>query len=260
MARNFTMEKKSHQKIIALLKELDLSKSEITIYLLVLKLWSSSISQISHFLKLTRPSVYNSVSKLLEKWFLIKKNKVYIAISEQEIKNLIEKKKNDLDVIQLKLESMHSEFLELSSYNTLGTYIRHYEGTEWMITMLQEAADDKEEMYVISDNTKFTNIIDRKYYLASYRKRKKLWVKTHMLFTEGFLDVWKANRSSFLIELKTIPEEIIKDGWINIRWNKIAFHNYKDSFQSTVIIENKQIAHTMRLLFNLLWLRGKSYW
>jgi hypothetical protein len=47
--------------------------------------------------------------------------------------------------------------------------------------------------------------------------------------------------------------------WVELRWNKIALHSYKESFITTTILENDQIAQLIRMMFESMRREAKDY-
>ena len=86
---------------------------------------------------------------------------------------------------------------------------------------------------------------------------ERIW---YYLLPQWFTDFWHIKREdNYNIHIKTVPSEKLSLGWIDIRRNKVALHNYKEWFVTTTILENKEISGIIRCMFDALRSTADDY-
>lgn len=252
------------QKIEHLLQKLWLNDSEILIYITWLQAWPSTVMQLAQQSWTKRVTAHAIIDSLLTQWVFHdtrrgKKRLVYPAPIDA-LQTLIEEKKFAIEQLESQLESSKSIFQQIKALSENFPNVRMLQWSEWLNTVLLEMARDKSDVLIMNDAHSFNKLIDEKTLHRSYQKRSEENIKTKMVFPHWFKDYRHIERDDqYDIHIKTLPSEQLIDWWIDIRWNKVALHCYKEWFVTTTILENKEIATILRCMYDAIWRQATDY-
>lgn len=252
------------QTIDHLLSSFDFSPKERELYFLARESGPSTISQLSEKAGVKRVTVHAMISKLVWEWLFREirrgKKRLITPAPFEALEWIIQQKQFQIDQLGSQLNASRPLFEHLKSLSENFPKVRMLQWREWLNTTLVEIANDDHDVYVINDAHSFNSIIDLKTLHRSYETRAKKWIKTSMIFPEGFTDFWHVSRDSdYLIHIKTLAADALIDGWVEIWWNKVALHCYKEWYVTSTILENPEIAWIMKQLFKSQWQLANDY-
>ncbi len=247
-----------------ILNKLWLNSSEISIVFTWLKLGPATIIQLSKITWFKRITTHAIVNRLLKKWiFLETKNKTKRLVYPNDfkcLKNLLEKKKQEIKDIENDLEKASTFLTNIQAWSQWFPNIRFYKWKEWVELMFNEIINDEKNMYVMSDHKYFYDVIDNQFLEKSLEIRKKNKLITKMLFPIWFeyfyFSQWIYDQE---LSIKSLPQDFPLIWAINIWGEKIWFHTEKNGFITTTIIEDAQISKIMIFLFENIWSKAQDY-
>ncbi len=230
------------------LLQMGLSKKEAKVYLACLELGSSSILQISQKSGVNRGTIYYLIEQLIKKALISqttkKKRVFYVASEPNEIFKLLKDKEELLKTVLPDLNALNNTSIKKPK-------IRYYEGDEGIVKVYKNTLTTKKEMLSIANFDQFGLMLKADPDYVKKRVKKGIFLK---LITTNTKEnrVWKKRdkkemRDMKLVSPKTYPFQIE----IDIYDNFVNLTSYKEKIG--IIIESKQIAETMRLVFNLCW-------
>ncbi len=239
------------KKYISLLKQIWLPKKAAMIYLSLLENWKSSISDIKNDINIHRVEIYRLLPLLIESSFVIVsikwKRKFYSPASPIKIKEAYNKmeERNKWSINRL-----------LEKYSNLDhkPKIIYNKWKKWITEVFNDIVDSQKKwdvFYRITSETD-TQKINKKYLPKNYReKRDKKELERYVIMSHKSAQIKKPRLER---DLKIIPENIDEfddNIFMSIYANKLAYIDFNT--ESSIIIENKQIADFQKKLFRLLF-------
>lgn len=235
------------------IKNLGLTETEYNVYVALLKNDNTPAGEIIKKLKLHRATVYDVLSRLIEKglvsYILINDKKHYSAADPEKLVDIISEKKAELEEKEKNIKKIASE---LSSLKNIGRekIKKHiatiYEGKEGLKTIMQDIIFSRKDFYVLGgQELRFKDLLPA-YTKIWAAEREKLKIYAHKLTTEPKLSQWKFN-----IE-KRVPKEYSMPSSVIIYGDKVAIVLNKEPL-TIILIENKNVAKSYESHFNMLW-------
>lgn len=234
------------------LEKLGLSQKEQEVYFALLQMEKATANEISYKTKLKRPTTYDILARLKQGNFIFEsqegKKRNFVAISPEEISELLDERKRELE--------QDLPFL-MSVYNTQvrRPKVAYFEGLEGIKQLYEDTlkilkSGDEILAYVTAETPEVLPG-----YSADYiRRRVEKGIKFRGIYEKSptIIKYMKKNREQ-LREAKIVDPKIfpIKNE-INIYANKIIINTYKPE-PFGVMIESAEIAQTQRTIFEMAW-------
>ncbi|MFA6072956.1 MAG: helix-turn-helix domain-containing protein [Candidatus Woesearchaeota archaeon] len=235
------------------LKEYGLTSKESDIYLALLPLGSVTLQELAKRIDLPRTTIYNTLNYLTNKGivsFIVKKNiKHYESTDPEKLIDKLREKEALIKDILPNLKILKKATIE-------GSSVEIYQGTKGISTILYDVFSKKQQTY----------------YFGSYKLSKELLkfqpehVRTIRLERKipANIVMDKYDEETFhKPEYKKLTEirynNSLKDFpcMIFIYGNKVALYTLKEDVVG-IIIKNKQVATSMKLIFDIYWHNAKK--
>jgi len=243
---------------ISVLKKLGLGDKEIAVYLALLEYGVNSVRNLAVLTKLNRGTVYDILKKLQElglvSFFYKKTKQRFVAEEPERILKLLSDRENQLKAAETKIKALIPELKSLQEKGGDKPVTKFYEGRGGVRFILDDILSSlkwqqQTEYYVYSAAGVREDVYGAYPDFNKKRIKNKIKAKTISLSAGG---------STYgLDERKWLKTE--KDGrgnmtYILIYAGKCAFIS-RDSRNNPVgvIIENKMIYETQKILFLQLW-------
>ncbi|MBD3252894.1 hypothetical protein GF386_04135 [Candidatus Pacearchaeota archaeon] len=232
-----------------ILTEAGLTQNEAEIYYILLKLKEAPASEIAVKTRISRPHIYDSLNKLIEKGianYVVKNGKRYFKPSNPEklLDNLRDKEKN-LEKILPDLKNLFKPIYEKP-------FVEIYEGPEGIKTILNDMIRTGKEM--ISFNTlgeEFYKYVPE-YIISRYLKeREKRKIKSRQFYVEGARILKHPMATYKKISQDYNPVTLFVYG------NNIVMFILSDT-PLAIKIKDEQTAKLYKDRFELLWKQAKS--
>ena len=236
---------------IALLWWIWLSEKASKIYLSLLEQWISSITDIQNNINIHRIEIYRLMPVLIDRWFVIVslkwKRKLYSPASPIKIKEAYREieEANSWAINNLVDKYSHLDKKPKIIYN---------EWKKWITGIFNDIVDSQNSWDVFYRITSETDSerINKKYLPKNYReKRDKKDLERYVIMSDK---ASKQKKKRLERDLKIIPKSIDEfddNIFMSIYANKLAYIDFNT--ESSIIIENKQIAEFQKKLFRLLY-------
>jgi HTH-type transcriptional regulator, sugar sensing transcriptional regulator len=256
--------------IESLLKNLGLTENEVRVYLYLVSHGESIVSIISKRLGIKRTAVYTILESLEEKDmvtdFLKNNVKHFDAIELEDIVELCEQKANDMNRLAKRAVKLKDEFKKIREKSQAPTLevrgkIKYYQGMDAVTDLIEETVKEKgEEQLCFGHNMYYCQMPGDDW--ANYIKKRvknKMSVRSIQPHSNEAKE-YKARDKESLRTTKLVPGDKFPDDCeINIIGDMIAMFTTKGSEPMGMKMYNKNMARTMRSLFELAWEKAKDY-
>ena len=242
------------------LQQLGLSDKEAKVYLASLGLGPSPAQAIAEKAGLKRPTAYYAIEELAKKGLMSSaeqgKKRFFSAESPERLISIIAAQKKQAQALE---DGLHNILPELNNiFGSIGEHpkVRFFEGKEGIRAVQEDFLAGRvkslENIYPRDDFIKVFSQKEREEYVA---KRKKKKIKVRTIYTSQNPPALLTGEA--LVERKFIPyDKFPFSADITIYGDKVAICTYKGKLIG-IIIESKEIAETLRMVFNLAWLAAK---
>lgn len=237
-----------------LLKLLGFSDNEAKIYLASLELGQASVQDLAKKAGIKRTTVYVVLEFLLNKGVIGKtteKNKMrFIAEPPDKLLAMTDELRDKIKKALPQLEAVYNK-------NETKPKIIFFEGKEAIQNVYDDTLREKPELILEWNTNAYFERFPKNH--AYIDKRVGLNIRARRIAGES--SVWQTKHKNYdraeLSETLIVPKDKF---WplieVNIYNNKVAFMNYAD--ETSVIIENKNIAEAMRQIYELSWSGAKD--
>lgn len=237
------------------LTHLGLSEKEAKVYLSALELGKSSVQNISKKAEVNRATTYVIIDALMKKGLMstIDENKKQFFMAEPPEKLKMLFQHQEMEIIR-KLDYLDKMLPELKAMNNTSKdkpAVRYFEGKEGMLAMVEDffAGSEEKEIRMIFSNDLLKQVFTEEERAKLRSKRLNARVKAKAIINDEAHDL-KSNEQR---EISRVPAEeypITSD--IAIYGNKIRISPQKGSLNG-ILIENKEISKTLKILYDLAW-------
>lgn len=233
-----------------LLKSLNLSEAQASVYLAALELGQATMQALAKKSGVKRTSIYNFIEEMKDRQLIVetrkKKRNMYSAVAPG---NLLEIEKTRLQ----ELETLMPELTAIQNKGRNKPRVTFYEGVEGLKEVFGDALKERKPVCGFWDYENAEKVLGN-YLETHYRpERKRL-----NIFYKGILRDSPTTRAALKYDNKAFREsKFIKKGEftteINIYGNKVALLSFLNKPPFGVIIEDKDIADTLRTAWENLW-------
>lgn len=226
-----------------IIKQIGLSDNEAEIYLLLLQLGESSASQVAEKSEISRPHIYDTLAKLIEKGlasYVIKQGRRYYKPADPDsLLELIKTKEMSLQKVLPSLKKLYAPSKEKPD-------VEVYEGKGGLKTVFNELLKHGKnfEAFGPTTNWKKHAPIELERY---FKEREKIGFKARMLCPEGS-DVLASPLNTY----KFIPKQYSSPATTLMYGDKTCFVLWLDTI-ITILVKNKELSDSFRSYFNLMW-------
>lgn len=241
------------------LKKLGLSDKEAKLYLTSLQRGPETAPTLAKLSDIVRPTAYVIIDSLVKKGLMSTAEKgkkmYYVAESPNHLLTLVRLQKNELDEKEREIIKLIPELESLANVKGEKPKVRIFEGKEGLDAMKEILLKLKtKEIRVFSPIDELFGLFTEKAHTETLtRRRVERGIKSRVIYTSKRGPVFKEtdklyNRESKFVAPKDFP---FKSG-IDIYDNNVTFNNFHGKIIG-IVIEDEQIAATMKAIFDLLW-------
>ncbi len=243
------------------LQDFGLSENEARVYLASLEIGKATADEISKHANVKRPTTYVQIESLMQKGLMSsveEGKKTYFAPESPEyLKRLFEQDRQKLDVKNKELERVLPDLEKLFTHAGERPRVRFFDGKEGIRTMREEFLKVKsKELFVIFSQDVLEGVFGKEELTTYSQRRAEAGIHSRAIYTHSggkFKDTHPS-----LTERRFIPENKLSlETDIIIFDNKIALTALRGKLFG-VIIESKEIAKSIRSVFEILWESAES--
>ncbi|MDD3487350.1 MAG: helix-turn-helix domain-containing protein [Candidatus Moranbacteria bacterium] len=237
---------------VKIVKDLGLPEQEAEAYLALLRLGGSLASTVAKEMGVKRTTVYAILQSLARKNLVLvyfrKSRRFYHPVPPRKLADMFEKK---LDVFRRIAPSLMS--IDRKTAQVFG--LRFLETKEdlkqFYLDVQEELKKGRKEIYgVISSSVSWENI-DREFFMEYRKERKRLGIKSRMLFSEDSKETVDILKEP-LRKYKFLPKTFTLESSMNIYHDKVLLVDVKLDYIA-VLISIPSIVATFKSVFDLLW-------
>ena len=233
------------------LEKIGFTANEVKVYLALIDLGSSLAGSIAKEAKLHRRPTYDALARLIEKGlvsYTIKSGKrVFRPVQAGRILEIAREREREIQKI---LPEINKRFDSVKTKMLCEVY----EGVEGLKSVMEMILKERKEWLTIGSSGKAPTVLP--YYLVQFaRKRVKLRIKRKVLLIDAKegREYYEVLKEQGLTQVKFLPKEIQQPQTIWIFGNKVAIILVSLECPVVFLIDNKEIAHSYREYFNVLW-------
>ncbi|MDD5132962.1 MAG: helix-turn-helix domain-containing protein [Candidatus Nanoarchaeia archaeon] len=244
---------------IKTLEGIGLTKTEIKIYLALLKLGQTTTTNIVRNSGIHASKVYEFLDKLIQKGlvsYVIKSNKKYFSASDPEyLKEFLREKREKLIEQGKEVDKIIPELksIQKSKKNFIKSEI--YEGLRGIKSIYERmllALKKGETQYIIGA-PRIANEQIEGFLLDWHKRRIKKGIRCKYIYDSNVKDYGGIRNKMPLTEVRYLPKNIISPMWIEIFKDFIVIGHIKEYNAILFLIQDKEIAEGYRDYFNLIW-------
>lgn len=244
----------------SILQSIGLRSREAKLYLAALRTGNAPVSLIAKRAGVSRSTGYNILQRLVKRGMVHRHDRAhvqyYAAISPHEMKDLLERRKEDFSRKISVLKAYLPQFDALFNPQFVLPKMSFFEGIEGIkhvyLDILKKG--DKETFSALSLDNIVPELKDWIFNVFTAKKVKKN-IRSKVLVSSKYSKAYrrldkKHLRESLILPHEKYPFQVEIDLYDE---NKIAFISFDPSELLGVIIESPRIANTLKSLFNLVW-------
>jgi sugar-specific transcriptional regulator TrmB len=243
------------------LKEYGLSNKESKVYLALLELGPSSVTEIAFKSKINRTTAYDILASL-EQYGLVshvgeQKKSTYVTENPERLISFLDKKSQEFKAKASEAKEIMPELKGMFNLIPRKPLVKYYEGEEGILAIYEDSLSSKTEILSWL-NTENTADFAFEYFQDYYKRRAAKGIHIKAIYNEAHISrEIKARDKIEDRESRIIPKEMMDIGpECYIYDDKVAYMSLKERFG--VIIESKDIAEAQRKLYNLAWKAAKE--
>ena len=245
-------------QILDNLEQFGLTEKQAKIYLACLKLGASRVGKIQQEAEIKRTTLYDILAEL-EKMGLIlhitkQKTRIYTALNPEKLVDLLKEKEKSIKVILPDLQELFFSVVYRPN-------VSFYQGAEGIKQIYKDSLNckDKEILQIVSvkDFLQFPGEDFMRWYVHERAKRDIKAIAIHPRTN----DIHEGNFGRYdpilKREVKYMPDSLFSMSMIMIYDNKVvAMSTKKENYG--FVIDSKEYANAMRMMFDFLWKLGSS--
>jgi len=231
------------------LSEIGLNEGEIKVYLALLKLGSSPVSEVKKETELHRTTIYDFIEKLFNKGlvsYVIKNNvKYYSSKKPDQLLDYLKEK-------QEKIKKIIPELTELSKHQAKDIRVEVYKGIEGLKTVLNDIIRVKKDLLGFGlEEREFQTRLPI-FMEQFFRKEKEFKISERILVSDKTEFIFTNQNTKY----RYIPDKYFNPNPIFVYGDKVA--NVIWNPLTIIITEHADLANSYQKYFEMLWKEGRK--
>lgn len=246
--------------ITKLLEQLNFSSKESSIYLALLEIGPAKANAVAKKAKLNRTTVYDIFDTLLQRGLISKYKKggstFFNALDPKQLISYLDREKEEKVKIIEKQKQQVQEFLpqliSLQNIYTTKPKVQFFEGEKGMREAYEDTLNSN-KMILAYANVQTVHEGLPNFFPEYYKRRARKKIFIRAIFPRNELSIERAKHNQEeMRDVRFLPDDQMTfSPEVNIYNNKILVASWKEKM--AVIIESKELADLMKLVYNLLW-------
>lgn len=242
-----------------ILEEIGLTKTEIKIYLALLKLGQTTTTRIVREAGIHASKVYEFLDKLIQKGlvsYVIKSNKKHFSATEPEfLKEFLKEKQREIREQEKEIDEFLPQLKAIRKSG--GDMIKSeiYEGLRGIKSVYEKilSALKKGETQHIIGAPRIANELIEGFLLEWHKRRIKKGIKCKYIYDSNVRDYGKVRKEMPLTEVRYLPKKMVSPVWIEIFRDCVVIGHIKGYNAVLFLIQDKEIARSYLAYFKLIW-------
>lgn len=241
---------------LEILEKIGLTKSEIRIYLALLKLGSTTTGPLLKETGLHRSRVYDGLQRLINRGlvsFVVKANRKYFSAADPS--RLVDY----ADEIKKEIKDSISDLIKLKIGNKKEQEAFIFEGIKGIKSVLEgilKILKKGDTLYVLGSPGEANEKLEG-YFKDFHKRRIKLGIKMSILYNENAREYGELRKKWSLTKVKYMSKDIITPAWIDIYEDNIAILLIGET-PLAFVLKNKKVAESFKEYFKAMWKIAKK--
>ena len=220
------------------------------IYVATLELGEGTMQELARKSGVNRSTIYTFIDELKDRGYILEtrhaRRRIYSAVHPEQLLSI---QKNRLGG----LERILPELLAINNQSKRKPRVTFYEGIQGMRDVYADMLREKKEIFAYEDLDNLKTSLPEKFFneFPKERVHRDILIRSISRDTKFAREFSKSNRG-LLRETKFVSTDELKTD-MNIYGNKVALMDLRGNPMSCVLIENANLAQTMRAMWKLLW-------
>jgi len=237
---------------VSLLEKIGLTKNEITIYLSLLELGTTTTGPLSKKSGLHSSRVYESLNKLIEKGlagFVIKANRKYFSAADPDkILDIIEEEKRQAEQLLPQLRLLKKE----KAVEEKSTVYEGYKGVKSVYDNIIRTLNKEDEILVFGARGADESFMSKTFFKEYTKRRITKGIKMKMIFNDDARETGKYYSKLQNTEVKYMPKDMKTPAAVDIYSNNVGTLILKPK-PMVFLITSKEVADSYRQFFKMFW-------
>lgn len=241
------------------LKEIGLSEKEARVYLSALQMGPAAVQQIAKHAGVNRPTTYVMIESLTKRGLMSSfekgKKRYFNAEPPERLRALFHSERRAIDDKEHRLDDLLPELRALAGVTELPK-VRFYEGAEGLEAIHEDLLRVKDiDVVSIFSNDDAQKVLHPEHVEPFRKKLLERKAKERFIYTSSIppTDIpkeWEGRR---------VPREKFPfSGEVSTYGDRVALLSYRGKLVG-VLIESKELAQTVRAIFELAWEAAANY-
>jgi len=247
--------------LILELEQIGLNKSEIKVYLTLLKLGSSTTGPIITKSKTANSKIYEVLDKLIQKGLVshfVKENvKYYKATNPRMLLYYLDERKEKIENEKERINKLLPSLMAYSEENeeeNEAVIFSGSRGVKTAFTNLVDELNEGEEVHIMGVYDFGKKFLHSALYFQKIRSHKK--IKAKFLINENAKDIAKQFKKYPPVEIKFLPKEMFTPAIFLIYKDKVIINLAKE--MTFFVLKSKNAKEAFDAYFKLLWKTAKK--
>lgn len=254
------------------LTQIGFTDIEVLLYLKLLSLGPSSISDLHKKTSIPRTTVHENIEKLIQKGIVTQTSenarRKIIAEPPIRLQTLLmnqqvdfQKKADEISMLSQNLGDLVNSISALipSTMPAESFVVKYFQGVEGFLDVHQRTLDSKKDLLFVSNMDAwkkiFTDDFAYKFYVPE-RVKRKIFARTLALDSKLAREIQKEDKKYYR-EMRFLPEGIKFDPTLIISDSEISIMTIGQPY-TAIIIYNDAVAQMFRSFFEMLWMQAKK--
>ncbi|GJL85547.1 MAG: hypothetical protein DHS20C02_13220 [Micavibrio sp.] len=234
------------------LEALGLAPMQAKVYLATLELGQATIQAIARKSGVNRSTIYTFIEEMKARGYVFEtkrgKRKIYSAVNPERLM--------EIEKARIKnLESLMPELLAINNTSGQKPRVTYFEGMSGIREVYTDMIREKKEISAYEDLEHLKKGLPAEIFKWFPKARTEAGVRIRSISREtNIAHEFSEANEALLRETKFVKADDFKTD-VNIYGDKIALMDLRGDPPFCVLIENKHLADTMRMIWSLLWKR-----
>lgn len=246
--------------IQTLLEQLNFSRKESLVYLALLEIGPAKAHAIARKTGLNRTTVYDVVETLLNKGLASKYKKggstFFNALDPKQLLQYLDREKEEkakmIEKQKKKVEELLPQLISLQNIYSAKPKVQFFEGEKGMREAYEDTLNSKEIILAYANVQTMHEALPN-FFPEYYKRRAQKKIFIRGIFPRNKLSIKRAKHNQEeMRDVRYLPQDSMTfSPEVNIYNNKILVASWKEKM--AIIIESKELADLMKLVYGLLW-------
>ena len=246
-----------------ILEEVGLTKTEIKIYLALLRLGQTTTTNIIREANINASKVYEFLDKLIQKGlasYVIQSNKKYFTATDpKNLKEFLREKEEKIQEQQIQIDNLIPSLNSIKAESKGAIKSETYEGLKGLKSIYEKILSilKKGQTQYVIGAPRIGNELLEGYILNWHKKRIKNGIECKYIYDANARDYGKVRKEMKYTKVKYMPNNISSPIWVEIFGDYVMVGHLKGYNAIMFLIQDKEIAKGYLDYFNLIWKASK---